>query len=142
MKIQKIRDVKTPQRGTPESAGLDFFVPNDFEEVIITPGRDINIPSGIKANIPAGFALIAFNKSGVSLKKGLQVGASVVDSDYTGEIHLHVINTGKNLAIISPGEKLVQFILIPVLLEDVEIVGSIEKETERGEGCFGSTGTE
>ena len=30
MKFKKIRDVKSPVRGTPESAGIDIFIPNDF----------------------------------------------------------------------------------------------------------------
>ena len=92
MKITKIRDVKTPIRGTEGSAGIDFFVPEDFPKDLCTiqPNERFFIPSGIKANVPDGFALIAFNKSGVALKKGLLVGASVVDSDYQGEIHLHL----------------------------------------------------
>ncbi len=32
MKIKKIRDVKTPSRGTPDSAGIDFYIPDDYME--------------------------------------------------------------------------------------------------------------
>jgi dUTPase len=62
----KIRDVKSPEYGTPGSAGIDFFVPNDFESVILEPGEHILIPSGVRARIPLHTALIAFNKSGVA----------------------------------------------------------------------------
>lgn len=149
MKIHKVKDVKTPTRGTPGSAGLDFYIPNDFYtndlagRFFIQPGKSVNIPSGIHVKIPKGYALIAMNKSGVALKKSLQVGACVVDEDYQGEIHLHVVNTGSKLALIKPGEKLVQFLLIPVKYEGVEVVESLEElfpeESERGEGGFGST---
>lgn len=81
MKISKIRDVKTPARGTEKSAGIDFFVPNDFETTQVLPNQSIRILSGIKANVPSGYALIAFNKSGIALK-GLQVGACVVGDTY------------------------------------------------------------
>ena len=94
--------------------------------------------------MPDGYALIAMNKSGVSLKKNLMVGACVVDSDYQGEIHLHLINTGNQAVEISAGDKLVQFLLIPVDHGSVEIVDEaelFEKETLRGAGGFGSTGT-
>ena len=65
MNIQKTRNVKTPSRGTNLSAGLDFYVPEDFQETTIHSGESVLIPSGIRAHVPSGYALIAFNKSGV-----------------------------------------------------------------------------
>ena len=145
MKITKIRNVKTPTRGTSGSAGIDFFVPSDYPVNLCTiqPGDRYFIPSGIKANVPDGFALIAMNKSGVCMKKGLIVGACVVDSDYQGEIHLHLINAGTRAVTIEPGEKLTQFLLIPVDHCNVEVVAEnelYEADTIRGTGGFGSTG--
>ena len=83
------------------------------------------------------------NKSGVSLKKGLMVGACVVDSDYQGEIHLHLINTSTKEVTIEPGDKLVQFLLVPVNhcnIEEVSKTNLFEETTTRGAGGFGSTG--
>ena len=144
MKISKVRDVKTPVRGTPLSAGLDFFVPDDFPgEYFLVPGEAVNIPSGIKVAVPHGYALVFMNKSGVAVKKGLQVGACVVDEDYQGEVHLHVRNTSGYVQSIKPGEKLVQALLLPVMYDSVEVVevnDLYEEQTERGEGGFGSTG--
>lgn len=162
MKILKVRDVKTPERGTAKSAGIDFFVPNDFETVIVEPRGDILIPSGIVANVPDGFMLMAADKSGIAssaaakMNAGIKpkddspitsliVGAKIVDEDYTGEIHMHVINTGAYPVAITPGMKLQQFILVPVLYDAVEEVDSKDellkgKNTERGSGAFGSTG--
>lgn len=146
MKISKIRNVKTPVRGTPLSAGIDFFVPDDFPGIhYLIPGDAVNIPSGIKVKVPHGYALIFMNKSGVAVKKGLQVGACVVDEDYQGEVHLHVRNTSTEVQSIKPGEKLVQALLIPVEYADIEVVDVnelYEEKTQRGEGGFGSTGTE
>ena len=147
MKITKTRNVKTPTRGTQGSAGIDFYVPNDYPNSLrrVEPGERFFIPSGIKANVPEGYALIAFNKSGVALKKGLMVGACVVDSDYQGEIHLHLVNTSCKAVTIEPGEKLTQFLLIPVDHCDVEVVDEqdlFEVETDRGSGGFGSTGVQ
>ncbi len=145
MKISKVRNVKTPTRGTEGSAGIDFYVPDDYPDDLcrVAPGERYFIPSGIKANVPEGFALIAMNKSGVALKKGLMVGACVVDSDYQGEIHLHLVNTSTKDAFVEPGEKLTQFLLIPVNHCSVELVGEEElfdTQTSRGSGGFGSTG--
>lgn len=161
IKYSKIRDVKSPSRGTAQSAGVDFFVPNDWnngQPRVVLPGDRVLIPSGIKVNIPIGHALIAFNKSGVATKTGLIVGACVVDEDYQGEIHISMINTNETkeymadgnyvtdtgIVTITPGEKLVQFLLIPVNYANTLEVLTEElytESTERGEGGFGSTGS-
>ena len=141
MKVQKLRNVKTPNRGTSVSAGIDFYVPEDFETQVLKPGQSVLIPSGIKAQVPRGYALIAFNKSGVATKQGLSVGACVVDEDYEGEIHLHMINTSDKDQTVATGQKLVQFVLMPVSYIDVEEVAELpNRNTERGSGGFGSTG--
>lgn len=159
LKFTKVRDVKTPERGTKYSAGIDFFVPNDFKSVALLPSSDILIPSGIKAKIPHGFMLMCADKSGIAVSKSalqranlpikegknrpsIIVGAKIVDEDYQGEIHIHIINVGYNAVIIEPGMKIVQFILVPVnycQLEEVEEDKLFSEQTERGDGGFGST---
>lgn len=141
MKVQKLRNVKTPIRSTSASAGIDFYVPEDFETQVLKPGESVLIPSGIKAQVPRGYALIAFNKSGVATKQGLQVGACIIDEDYEGEIHLHMVNISNKEQTVATGQKLVQFVLIPVCYFDIEEVDEIQnRNTERGAGGFGSTG--
>ena len=145
MKLSRIRDVKFPTRGTAGSAGIDFYVPNDYplELCTVAPGDKFFIPSGIRANVPNGHALIAFNKSGVALKKGLAVGAAVVDSDYQGEIHLHLFNTTTAPVEISRGEKILQFLLVPINHCDIEEEDDnhlFSTKSSRGSGGFGSTG--
>lgn len=142
MRISKIKDVKTPERGTAKSAGIDFFVPNDFQETVLESNKHIRIGSGVRADVPPGYMLCAFNKSGVALA-GLSVGACVVDEDYQGEISLHLFNETDGDITIKPGQKLVQFILIPIFYDKIEVVEDSEmhtEKTERGCGGFGSTG--
>ena len=158
MRILKTRDVKTPNRGTPQSAGIDFFIPNEFfikyeDEYVLVgkdgftlqPGASVLIPSGIKLNVPDGHALVAFNKSGVAVKKNIIAGACVIDSDYMGELHFDLKNVGSKESILKAGDKILQFICIPVNFVSVEEVNSTEElfkgiTTERGDGGFGSTG--
>jgi dUTP pyrophosphatase len=145
MQIFKSRDVKTPTRGTSKSAGIDFFVPNDFMPVNLYPGQSALIPSGIYAKVPNGKALVFMEKSGVATKMNLQVGAKVVDEDYQGEMHLHLTNIGSTTVTIQPGQKIVQALLLDVSYELVQETGSIEElyaqeVTERAQGGFGSTG--
>ena len=143
MKIQLVRDVKTPTRGTDKSAGIDFYVPNDFENKCLFKGDSLLIPSGVKVQVPEGYALIAHNKSGIAVNHGLTIGASVVDEDYEGEIHIHVIKTAHEpvMVEIKKGMKLVQFVLLRINYENVEVVNELPKRnTQRGSGGFGSTG--
>lgn len=142
MKITKVKDVKTPTRGTSQSAGIDFYIPNDSGSIIIEPFKSLMIPSGIKVNIPKDHALIGFNKSGIALK-GLQLGACLIDEDYQGEIHIHLFNVTDKHITLEPGQKIVQFVLTPVNYCSVEVVDQDhlhETVSERGEGGFGSTG--
>lgn len=159
MKFSKTRDVKSPERGTPGSAGLDFFVPYDFKRHCLLPRTDLLIPSGIKMKIPENFMLMAADKSGVVTSKSackragrtpkptafdsvVVVGAKIVDEDYQGEIHIHLVNLGSHTVNIEPGMKITQFILVPIAYESLEEVPESElfnEITERGSGALGST---
>ena len=71
------------------------------------------------------------------------IGACVVDSDYQGEIHLHLINVGNEPKRISPGDKIVQFLLIEVdhdIVEEVREEDLFDYTSTRATGGFGSTG--
>lgn len=163
MRFSKVRNVKTPTRGTSKSAGIDFFVPNftGSKGFIIGPGMDLLIPSGIKAEIPEGYMLMAADKSGVVASKWAQLrsgrtpkaeafesiiilGAKIIDEDYQGEIYIHIINVGRSKVHIKPGMKLAQFILVPVSYENLEEVPEatlFSRSSERGDGALGSTGS-
>ena len=139
-------EVKTPVRAHDTDAGIDFFVPENFPETTLQPGEDVLIPSGIRVVVPEGYALIAKEKSGVATKKKLTCGASVVDSDYRNQIHIHLFNFSSNLQVIKPGDKIIQFVLIPIGLHQPELINEklyeeLYLNTERGLGGFGSTGS-
>lgn len=140
----RIGDVKQPNRGTSQSAGLDFFIPNDFTEIYLEPNKDILIPSGIHVKFPPGFALIAKNKSGISSKLKLIIGAAVIDADYHGQVHIHIMNVGTEKVLLSPGMKITQFLLMPIeipeLIEKNSLDEMYQEISERGTGGFGSTG--
>ena len=140
IKFIKTKDVKTPSYGTSQSNGLDFYVPNDHPVITLAPHTAWNIPSGLKVQLPENYALVAFNKSGISLNSRLEVGASVVDSDYRGEIHLHVYNTSDIIQHIKPGQKLIQFLLLEAPQIQLDEVKEFDDVTQRNHGAFGSTG--
>ena len=148
VKMSKTRDVKVPQRANSGAdAGIDFFVPNDFVTQDLQPGQSVKIPAGIKVEVPAGYALVFFNKSGVAAKRSLIVGACVIDHGYSGEVHINMINVGDTVQTITTGEKIVQGILVPVVtfetieVPEEELYSAIHVAGSRGAGGFGSTGT-
>ena len=143
MKIVKVRKVKTPSRGTSKSAGIDFYMPED-KEILIYPEDSRKIYSGIFAKVPEGMVLVFFNKSSVAADKNLIVGACVVDEDYQGEIIIHLFNRDpQRIAVLRPGDKIVQGLLLPADYQEIEELETLEdlfpSPTERGAGGFGST---
>lgn len=145
MEIVKTRDVKTPKRSTEGSAGIDFFIPDDFgTNIILKPGQDVKIASGIHAKIPTNYALIMMNRSSVAANKNLQVGACVIDEDYQGEIFLHLRNIGLDRQRLTPGEKVAQGVLIPVNKALIKVKSELsqlyDSKTKRNDGAFGSSG--
>lgn len=160
MKYAKVRDVKSPVRGTKKSAGIDLFIPNDFTKRVINPGEDTLIPSGLKFKVPEGYMLMGAEKSGVVTSKQaalaagrtpkpgafnsiLILGAKIGDEDYQGEMHIHLINVGREAITLCAGMKISQLILVPVSYDELEECPEdelFEEVSERGEGGFGSTG--
>ena len=144
MKIAKVRKVKTPTRANIMDAGIDFFIPDDQETIILKPQESCLIPSGIKVEVPENHALIAFNKSGVAVNKKLHVGACVIDCGYQGEVHINLTNVGLINQTLYPGDKIIQFALLQLGEYTVVEVPEDElysEESNRGAGGFGSSGT-
>ena len=118
---------------------------DDLFSILIGPHATCVIPSGICGILePEASMLQANDKSGVSSKKKLKVTASIIDSPYTGEIHHVVFNTSNEPVIIDLGEKLVQYIHIPIYLTQPEEISDsefeklkTEKELKSGRGSDG-----
>lgn len=157
LKYVKIREVKSPVRGTSCAAGIDFFVPEDIDNVTmdakcgitgcrpeieytpdwrmssitLKPGESVMIPSGIKMKVPEGHALAFMNKSGIGAKKQLDRLAELVDCDYEGEVHINIVNNGNCDQVIHAGDKIIQGVIIPVNFAEPEEIGT-EDELYRG----------
>ena len=125
-----------PERGHQGDSGIDVFSPINC---IIEARGDILIPLGIRFDIPLGYDLTVHNKSGISTKKKLFKGAELIDSPYTGCVHIHLFNFSDNDVEIKRGDKIAQLVMRPVILCGLK-EGTVDKETTRGSGGFGSTG--
>jgi len=138
---KKIRNVKDPVKAHLPDAGWDFFIPKTFDREELFPQHSIVIPSGIIMYIPFGWALLLVDKSGISTKHGLIIGAKLIDCEYTDEIHYHLINTGTEPVILLPEQKIVQGIFLQVpYVELFDLDKNLPKSKTR-QGGFGSTGS-
>lgn len=147
LKIYKTRNVKLPSKSHSYDAGIDLYIPNDFNTIVLDPNQSILIPSGIKIEIPYGYMGLFLNKSSVASSKKLLVGSQVVDCGYDGEVHIDLHNVGESPVILNPGDKIIQIVLIPILSceifeineEDLLYNKMFETDIRKSKG-FGSTG--
>lgn len=110
--------------------------------VYLEPMDRALIPTGIHMDIPHGYMVNIFPRSGSSLKKALHLNNSVaiIDSDYTGEIMISVFNASQTRMAIRDGERIAQFVVTPVVHLPVVRLTSVPSKEGRGVGGFGSTG--
>ena len=82
------------------------------------------------------------NKSGIASKRGLIVGACVVDRGYTGEIFVNLHNVTHRNQTLHEGDKIAQavFVKVETNVRLVEADHIYDEDTTRGDGALGSTG--
>ena len=140
---------KPPVRANPSDAGLDvFFCPEDvaITAAKINPGDSAVLSTGLRFGVPHGFMLEVKNRSSIAAKRGLIVGACVIDSGYDGEVFINLHNVGSETQWVDRNTKIAQLVLVPVVA-----FRAIETQSgdlydwypitisDRGEGALGST---
>lgn len=130
-----------PSYATAGSAGLDLRACLD-EAIDIEPGQTVLVKTGMAIYIhDVNFAGLILPRSGLGHKHGIVLGnlVGLIDSDYQGELMVSVWNRGQSTFRLEPGERLAQYVLVPVVQAEFEQVEEFE-ETLRGAGGFGHTG--
>ena len=112
------------------------------EEVNVTPGETVLIPTGIAIYIAdSKLAAVLLPRSGLGHKHGLVLGnlTGLIDSDYQGQIFISCWNRSSTSYSIKPGDRIAQMVFVPVEQVEFDIVQEF-KQTDRGEGGFGHSG--
>lgn len=136
MKIKLLKDnMKIPAKSHLPDCGLDIFIPESFS---IKPLETKTIGLKLCVAIPEGHAGILVPRSSVA-DRGLLIQTSIIDPDYTGEIHLIVTNCSNYEQMILEGQRLCSIVAFSVLNPYIEIVDHLE-DTARGANGLGSTG--
>lgn len=136
-----VKEELIPKYATAGASGADLRA-HLKEPVVIEPGAVKMIPTGIRVAVPLGYEIQVRPRSGLAAKEGITVlnTPGTVDADYRGEICVILINCGKGSFTVTPGMRIAQLVLAPVVQADFVIEEHLTATT-RGEGGFGHTGT-
>ncbi len=130
-----------PSYATAGSAGLDLRACVE-QATVIEAGQTILVKTGLAIYVEdPQFAGLILPRSGLGHKHGIVLGnlVGLIDSDYQGELMVSVWNRSQTAFTLEPGERLAQYVLVPVLQAEFEQVEEFVA-TERGAGGFGHTG--
>jgi len=130
-----------PTYATSGSAGIDLRACLD-EAVVLQPNQTILVKTGMAVYIAdPRYAGLILPRSGLGHKHGIVLGnlVGLIDSDYQGELMVSVWNRGQQPFTLEPGERMAQYVLVPVLQAEFELVSDFDQST-RGTGGFGHTG--
>lgn len=126
-----------PVKAHMSDAGFDVYATRD---ICINFGEIIKEPLNIRIALPKGTYAQITTKSGLG-SKGMLVYAGIIDAGYRGIVHVIATNLNKDKPIIiNKGAKLAQMIIHPFNDQYyMNHVDSLDLNTDRGEGGFGST---
>lgn len=146
IKIQKINtNAVTPVKGTRESTGYDL---SSSEHLVLPPGHVRTVSTGLVldlSKLPEIVDVQIRPRSGLAAKQGITVlnTPGTIDRDYRGEIRVILVNHGVNDFTINPGDRIAQMVFGLALPYVTFVpVETIDENTERGSGGFGSTSPE
>ena len=134
--------IPLPTYGSDGAAGLDLRACLD-ESLTILAGETALIPTGLAIYIAnPNFAGLLLPRSGLGHKHGIVLGnlIGLIDSDYQGELKISCWNRSNQPFTINVGERIAQYVLVPVKQAEFSIVEEFTEASVRAEGGFGSTG--
>jgi len=142
LRIKRVGDrgepLPLPAYATEGSAGLDLRAD---EAVTLSPGERRLVPTGIAIQLPEGFEGQVRPRSGLALRHGVGMvnAPGTIDSDYTGEIGVILVNHGQEAVRFERGERIAQLVVARFERVSLAEVDALEA-TDRGAGGFGHTG--
>lgn len=140
--LENGKNLELPKYATVQSAGADLLAAIDAD-IVLQAGERKLVPTGIALGLPASYEAQVRPRSGLALKNGITVlnTPGTIDADYRGEVCVILVNLSTEPFTITRGMRIAQMIIAPVEQADWNVVDNLD-ETARGEGGFGSTGTQ
>lgn len=98
------------------------------------------VKTDIQVELPEGCYGRIAPRSGLAAKNFIDIGAGVVDEDYRGNLGVVMFNHADTAFQVAKGDRIAQLICERIFYPVMEEVKTLS-DTERGDGGFGSTGT-
>lgn len=139
LKVKRTSDsAQIPTYGSTGAACFDLYAD---DTVVVGPGRAATVKTSLTFDIPEGFVMLVYSRSGHGFKSGVRLanGTGVIDSDYKGEVMVRLQNDSRETFMVTLGDRVAQAMLLPVegfALVETNDIGT----SERGTKGFGSTG--
>lgn len=138
---------KMPRFATEGAACFDIAAYLPEGPVEIDPFRHAFIPTGLKVKFPKEWELQIRPRSGLSNKKQLLIpnAPGTIDSDYTGEIKIGLLNLSTESVVIADGDRIAQGKVsriwrVEFLKVTTDEHSAMHQASKRGAEGFGSTG--
>ena len=135
-------DLPLPSYESAGAAGMDLRAAVEAP-VVLEPGARSAVPTGLMIALPPGYEGQVRPRSGLALRQGVTAlnSPGTIDADYRGEVKVILVNHGSAAVEIARGDRIAQLVVAPVTrIEWAEVAGL--DPTGRGEGGFGSTGSQ
>lgn len=137
IKVEVLDGGQMPYKAHKSDAGYDLIA---SEDVTFSQGEVMKHPLNIKMCLPKGTYAHIKGKSGLG-SKGLSLLAEIVDENYRGIPHIVATCVVDSPIIIKKGQKIAQLIMHPFSPNYSMVqVDSVDDDTDRGAGGFGSSG--
>ncbi len=135
--------IPLPSYATEGSAGVDLRACVE-STLTLEPNQTELIPTGIAIHIAdPNLAATILPRSGLGHKNGIVLGnlVGLIDSDYQGQLYISCWNRSNKAFEIEPGDRIAQLVVLPVVQVEFDVVTDF-RDSDRGEGGFGHSGTQ
>lgn len=128
-----------PSKNHPNDAGYDLRAADGG---LIEHGQHLTVPTGVFLGLPDGYEAQIRPRSGLAHKNGVTIVNSpgTVDSGYRGELKIILANLGKEPFFFQRGDRIAQMVIHKLPTVGIDLVDTLDDDTERGEKGFGSSG--
>ena len=117
-------------------AGYDLR--SAYDCIIPANGKAI-VKTDIQIRVPEGTYGRIAPRSGLAAKHHIDVGAGVLDEDYTGNVGVVLFNHAAEEFSVTKGDRIAQLVCEKIEYPELEECKSLQ-DTARGSAGFGSTG--
>ena len=123
-------------RRTVRAVGYDLAA---AQAVVVPAHGKCPVKTGLAMALPPGCYGRIAPRSGLALKRFIDIGARVIDSDYRGEVGVILFNIGTEDFVVNMGNKIARLIFEKIKTPILKEVNDLEA-TRRGNKGYGSTG--